>query len=180
MRPKSKKVVFFFPSFASSETTAPLGILAVAAPLLRSGYSVKLVDSTITPNYKQRALEEVKDAVCLAISLVTGPMIRETAEIRRAVKAWNVEFPIILGDIPGPSTTKRLLAYDLLVTIQYSLRGRVIPRPEGQPNLYQLRGRWEWVTLLVEPINFPKKLLPTRIRSGQIIFRLVVRLALWL
>jgi anaerobic magnesium-protoporphyrin IX monomethyl ester cyclase len=93
----SKKVVFFFPSFSSSEATAPLGILAVATPLLRNGYSVKLVDSTITPNYKQRVLEEVKDALCLAISLVTGPMIRETVEIARAVKAWNPDFPIILG-----------------------------------------------------------------------------------
>src|SRR5271165_3632574 len=93
----SKKVVFFFPSFASSEATAPLGILAVATPLLRSGYSVKLIDSTITPQYKQRVLEEVKDALCLAISLVTGPMIRETLEIARAVKAWNPDFPIILG-----------------------------------------------------------------------------------
>ena len=46
----SKKVVFFFPSFASSEATAPLGILAVATPLLRAGYSVQLIDSTITPN----------------------------------------------------------------------------------------------------------------------------------
>jgi anaerobic magnesium-protoporphyrin IX monomethyl ester cyclase len=93
----SKKVVFFFPSFASSEATAPLGILAVATPLLRNGYSVKLIDSTITPNYKQRVLEEVKDALCLAISLVTGPMIRETVEIARAVKAWNQDFPVILG-----------------------------------------------------------------------------------
>jgi anaerobic magnesium-protoporphyrin IX monomethyl ester cyclase len=93
----SKKVVFFFPSFASSEATAPLGILAVATPLLRNGYSVKLVDSTITPNFKKRVLEEVKDALCLGISLVTGPMIRETAEIARAVKAWNPDFPIILG-----------------------------------------------------------------------------------
>jgi anaerobic magnesium-protoporphyrin IX monomethyl ester cyclase len=93
----SKKVVFFFPSFASSEATAPLGILAVATPLLRAGYSVTLVDSTITPNYKQRVLNEVKDALCLAISLVTGPMIRETAEIAKAVKAWNPEFPIVLG-----------------------------------------------------------------------------------
>jgi anaerobic magnesium-protoporphyrin IX monomethyl ester cyclase len=93
----SKKVVFFFPSFASSEATAPLGILAVATPLLRNGYVVKLIDSTITPNYKQKVLEEVKDALCLAISLVTGPMIRETAEIARAVKAWNPDFPIILG-----------------------------------------------------------------------------------
>src|SRR6202007_1238967 len=93
----SKKIVFFFPSFASSEATAPLGILAVATPLLRNGYSVTLVDSTITPRYKQRVLEEVKDALCLAISLVTGPMIRETIEIARAVKAWNPDFPIILG-----------------------------------------------------------------------------------
>jgi anaerobic magnesium-protoporphyrin IX monomethyl ester cyclase len=48
----SKKVVFFFPSFASSEATAPLGLLAVAKSLLRAGYSIQLIDSTITPNYK--------------------------------------------------------------------------------------------------------------------------------
>ena len=93
----SKKVVFFFPSFASSEATAPLGILAVATPLLRAGFSVKLIDSTITPNFKKRVLEEVRDALCLAISLVTGPMIRETVDIARSVKMWNPDFPIILG-----------------------------------------------------------------------------------
>jgi radical SAM superfamily enzyme YgiQ (UPF0313 family) len=93
----SKKVVFFFPSFASSEATAPLGILAVATPLLRAGYSVVLIDSTITPNFKKRVLEEVKDALCLGISLVTGPMIRETVAIAKSVKAWNPEFPVILG-----------------------------------------------------------------------------------
>ena len=93
----SKKVVFFFPSFASTEATAPLGILAVATPLMRAGYSVQLIDSTITPNFKKRVLEEVRDAVCLAISLVTGPMIRETVEIARAVKLWKPDFPIVLG-----------------------------------------------------------------------------------
>ncbi len=93
----SKKVVFFFPSFASSEATAPLGILAVATPLIRAGYSVVLIDSTITPNFKKRVLEEIKDALCLGISLVTGPMIRETVDIAKSVKAWNPEFPVILG-----------------------------------------------------------------------------------
>jgi radical SAM superfamily enzyme YgiQ (UPF0313 family) len=93
----ARKVVFFFPSFASSEATAPLGILAVATPLLRAGFSVRLIDSTITPNFKKRVLEEVQGAICLGISLVTGPMIRETVEIARAVKAWNPDFPIILG-----------------------------------------------------------------------------------
>ena len=96
MKPKNK-VVFFFPSFASTEATAPLGILAVATPLLRAGYQVKLIDSTITPNFKHAVLEEVRDALCLCVSLVTGPMIRETVEIARAVKAWNPRFPVILG-----------------------------------------------------------------------------------
>jgi len=95
--PKSRKIVFFFPSFASSDATAPLGILAVATPLIRAGYQIVLIDSTITPNYKKRVLEEARDALCLAISLVTGPMIRETVEIAKAIKAWNHDFPIVLG-----------------------------------------------------------------------------------
>lgn len=94
---KSRKIVFFFPSFASSEATAPLGILAVATPLIRAGFEICLIDSTITPNFKKRVLEEIQDALCLGISLVTGPMIRETAELARAVKAWNPDFPIVLG-----------------------------------------------------------------------------------
>src|SRR5229473_2985945 len=95
--PRSRKIVFFFPSFASSDATAPLGILAVATPLIRAGYQIVLIDSTITPDYKKRVLEEVRDALCLGISLVTGPMIRETVEIAKAIKAWNPDFPIILG-----------------------------------------------------------------------------------
>src|ERR1700712_1275787 len=94
---RSRKIVFFFPSFASTEATAPLGILAVATPLERAGYSICLVDSTITPDFEARVLEEVRDALCLAISLVTGPMIRETVAIAKAVKEWNPDFPIILG-----------------------------------------------------------------------------------
>jgi anaerobic magnesium-protoporphyrin IX monomethyl ester cyclase len=97
VKKSSKKIVFFFPAFSSTEATAPLGILAVSTPLLEAGYTVKLIDSTITPNFAKVVLRELEDAICLAISLVTGPMIRETVEIARAVKEWNPEFPIILG-----------------------------------------------------------------------------------
>jgi len=92
-----KKVVFFFPAFSSLEATAPLGILAVATPLLRAGYEVKIIDSTITPDFQRQVLEEVADALCLAISLVTGPMIRETAIVGKAVKSLYPDKPIILG-----------------------------------------------------------------------------------
>src|SRR6202008_3790592 len=94
---QSRKIVFFFPSFASSEATAPLGILAVATPLKRAGFEVVLIYLTITPGFKQKVLTEIQYALCLGISLVTGPMIKETVELARAVKAWDPDFPIILG-----------------------------------------------------------------------------------
>ncbi len=92
-----KKVVFFFPAFSSQEATAPLGILAVSTPLLRAGYDVKIVDSTITPNFHKRVIEELRDALCLAVSLVTGPMIRETVQMATEVKRVYPDLPIILG-----------------------------------------------------------------------------------
>lgn len=94
---RSKKIVFFFPAFSSQEATAPLGILAVSTPLLRAGYEIKLIDSTITPNFQKRVLEEMRDALCLAVSLVTGPMIKETVQIARAVKKLFPHKPVILG-----------------------------------------------------------------------------------
>src|ERR1700689_4099269 len=97
LRPRSKKIVFFFPAFSSTEATAPLGILAVATPLLRAGYDVRIIDSTITPNYKKRVIEELADALCLCVSLVTGPMIRETVEIARETKRLYPDVPVVLG-----------------------------------------------------------------------------------
>src|SRR5580700_2592373 len=94
---RKKKVVFFFPAFSSQEATAPLGILAVSTPLLRAGYQVTIVDSTITPHFQRRVIEELRDALCLAVSLVTGPMIRETVQIARAAKKLYPDKPVILG-----------------------------------------------------------------------------------
>ncbi len=92
-----KKVVFFFPAFSSQEATAPLAILAVSTPLLRAGYDVRIIDSTITPDFQNAVLTELEDALCLAVSLVTGPMIRETTQIAKAVKARYPNKPVILG-----------------------------------------------------------------------------------
>src|SRR5215472_7506862 len=94
MRPK---VVFFFPAFTSREATAPLGILQLATPLLQAGYEVRLIDSTITPNFQKTVIAELKDAACLAVSLVTGPMIKETVQIARASKELYPDLPVILG-----------------------------------------------------------------------------------
>src|SRR5947209_6524670 len=94
---RHKKVVFFFPAFSSQEATAPLGILAVCTPLLRAGYTVRIIDSTITPNFQNRVIEEMRDAICLAVSLVTGPMIKETIQVAKAAKALYPDKPVVLG-----------------------------------------------------------------------------------
>src|ERR1700749_1075270 len=131
---RSRKIVFFFPSFASSDATAPLGILAVATPLMRAGYQIVLIDSTITPDYKKSVLEEARDALCLGISLVTGPMIRETVEIAKAIKAWNADFPVIMGGWhPSLLPTQTLEAS----YIDYVVRG------QGEESLLELIGHIE-------------------------------------
>src|ERR1700745_2407581 len=94
---QQKKVVFFFPAFSSTEATAPLGILAVSTPLLRAGYKVCIIDSTITPKFQKRVVAELEDATCLAVSLVTGPMIKETVQIAREAKRLYPDKPVILG-----------------------------------------------------------------------------------
>jgi anaerobic magnesium-protoporphyrin IX monomethyl ester cyclase len=94
---RNKKIVFFFPAFSSQEATAPLGILAVSTPLVRAGYDVRIIDSTITQRFQDVVLAEMEDAICLAVSLVTGPMIRETIQIAKAVKSRYPGKPIVLG-----------------------------------------------------------------------------------
>ena len=91
-----------------------MGILAISTPLLRAkGYKVCIIDSTITPNFQKAVLAELADADCLAVSLVTGPMIRETVQIARAAKRMYPDKPVILGGwhpslLPDPDSGRRL------------------------------------------------------------------------
>src|SRR5436305_15286102 len=71
--------------------------MAVSTPLLLAGYEVRHIDTTITPNFKASVMEELSDALCLAVSLVTGPMIRETVQVARETKRLYPDLPVILG-----------------------------------------------------------------------------------
>ncbi len=92
-----KKVVLFFPSYASREASPPLALIAIAGPLVREGYRVEIVDSAIEPNFVEEVLSRLDGAVCLGISLITGPMIRDTLAVGRAARARYPHLPIVLG-----------------------------------------------------------------------------------
>lgn len=94
---KKEKVVLFFPAYASNEACPPLALIAISGPLVTAGYDVKILDAAVEANSVGAVLLEVKDALCLCISLVTGPMIKGMLAVSRTVKEHYPALPIIVG-----------------------------------------------------------------------------------
>ncbi len=94
---KKRKVVLFYPPYDGPPLGAPLCLLSLAAPLLQAGFEVKLIDAAIDRQWFQAVLGEVRDALCLGISVLTGPMIRGAARMAKAVKKEAPGVPVIFG-----------------------------------------------------------------------------------
>ena len=93
----AKKVILFFPSYRSIEAAPPLALLALAPIAEQRGLEVDVVDSTIQPDYRERIVTQLDGALCVGISIVTGPMIVEAIEVAKAIKAARPDIPVILG-----------------------------------------------------------------------------------
>src|SRR5271167_709597 len=91
------KVVLFYPAYEGPPLSAPLCLLSLASTLRAADFEVVVIDAAIEPGYKDRALIEAADALCLGISLLTGPMIKGAIETATAVKELFPKLPIILG-----------------------------------------------------------------------------------
>ena len=93
----SGRVVLFFPSYYSDEAAPPLALIHLAAPLVERGYDVRIVDSAVSPDCVAEVVSACEGAICLGISMVTGPMITQGVEVARAVKARWPDLPIVAG-----------------------------------------------------------------------------------
>jgi anaerobic magnesium-protoporphyrin IX monomethyl ester cyclase len=91
------KVVLFYPPYDGPPLSAPLCLLALASPLLQAGFEVKLVDNLTSPDFEDVILRETADALCLGISVLTGPMIGSAVRIARKVKKAYPGLPVIFG-----------------------------------------------------------------------------------
>lgn len=94
---RKRKVVLFYPPYDGPPLGAPLCLLSLASPLLKAEFEVVLVDAAIDPHWAQTVLREVRDALCLGISVLTGPMIRGAIRMARAVKKEAPNVPVIFG-----------------------------------------------------------------------------------
>lgn len=91
------KVVLFYPPYDGPPLGAPLCLLALAGTLREAGFEVVLVDAAITPNYLDRIREECASAICIGISVLTGPMIRGAIAAARHVKQHAPLVPVVFG-----------------------------------------------------------------------------------
>jgi anaerobic magnesium-protoporphyrin IX monomethyl ester cyclase len=100
------KVVLFYPKYEGAPLGAPLCLLALAATLRDHGYVPVLVDAAIEPDYVEVIASHMEEAVCLGISVLTGPMIggaiKVATEIRRRFPKRKIIFggwhPTLLPD----------------------------------------------------------------------------------
>src|SRR5262252_4104399 len=91
------KVVLFYPAYEGPPLSAPLCLLALAATLRARDFEVVVIDAAITPQYKNSILKEVGNALCLGISVLTGPMIQGAIDIATAVRNGSPNLPVIFG-----------------------------------------------------------------------------------
>jgi radical SAM superfamily enzyme YgiQ (UPF0313 family) len=107
--PGTNKVVLFYPPYDGPPLGAPLSLLCLASPLLQAGFEVKLIDNLLSPDYEQTILRETAEALCLGISVLTGPHIGSAIRVSRAVKKLRPEMPIIFGGWHASLATEQTL-----------------------------------------------------------------------
>lgn len=91
------KVVLFYPAYEGPPLSAPLCLLSLAATLRNAGFTVVFVDAAIEPQYEKRILAEAADALCVGVSVLTGPMIRGAIQVSTALKRCYPRLPVVFG-----------------------------------------------------------------------------------
>ena len=75
----------------------PLGLLAVGSALNREKYDVRIFDARIHANAGEAILRECRDAVCIGMTVFSGPSIGAAQRLSRQIKDMFPALPIIWG-----------------------------------------------------------------------------------
>lgn len=92
-----KKVVLFLPPYSGPPMGPPAGLLSLASPLRRNGYETSIIDAAVVPDYLPALESATADALCLGISLLTGPMILGAIKAAIRVKQAHPGLPVVFG-----------------------------------------------------------------------------------
>jgi len=141
-----RKVVLLLPPYAGKILGPPLGLLSLAASLREAGFEPKIVDGALDRDYQRTVLREIRESLCLGISLLTGPMIRDAIEMSRLVRKIQPDLPIIYGGWHPSLLTAETLrdpAVDIVVRHQgEKTLVEILQRLEAGQNLDMVQGCW--------------------------------------
>lgn len=103
-------VVLFFPKSEKGDTMLlPASVLMIAAPLVRAGYNVKIIDQRIDKNWKEIILMELKNKpLIFGVSALTGKQISNGLKASKLVKE-NSNIPIAWGGVHASLLPKQTL-----------------------------------------------------------------------
>lgn len=116
---RNKKVVLFFPAIEyKKKHLLPLSALLVAAPLVKQGYLVKIIDQREELDWKEKLLSELKEAPLLVgFSVLTGKQILHGLEASQLVKQQSDTLVVWGGIHPSllPEQTLKNNSIDIVV-----------------------------------------------------------------
>jgi radical SAM superfamily enzyme YgiQ (UPF0313 family) len=77
--------------------TMPLALLAIGSELDPERYEVVVIDGRLEADAERRVREEVRDALCLGVTVLTGAPISDALRISRAAKASRPDLTVVWG-----------------------------------------------------------------------------------
>ena len=92
-----RSVVLFYPPYEGTPLGAPLCLLALAATLREHGFEPRIIDAAVEPSYKDALRKALTEAICLGVSVLTGPMIRGAIEAATLAKSIRPSLPVVFG-----------------------------------------------------------------------------------
>jgi anaerobic magnesium-protoporphyrin IX monomethyl ester cyclase len=139
---KREKVLLYNPQAVFY--TMPLALVAVGSALDAGRYEVRLVDGRLERDPVATVLDDVDDALCLGVSVLSGAPIRDALRVTRAVKRQRPDLPVVWGGWhPSLLPVETLADPDIDVTVQGQGEvtfGELVDRLAGRETLKGLPG----------------------------------------
>jgi len=99
----------------------PIGLLSVATPPYRKGYSVKIIDQRVDDNWREHLLKAIgANTICFGTTAMTGSTIKHAVEASRLVKQHFPDLTVVWGGIHASLTPEQTLEHPAIDIIAIS------------------------------------------------------------
>ena len=131
---RSRKVILFHPPYEGKVLGPPLGLLSLAGSLREAGYKPCVIDGALRADYLELIAKEIEDCACFGVSLLTGPMIRDSIEASLLVRRLRPDLPIVYGGWHPSLLSGQTLRESFI---------DVVVRHQGEQTLVEILNRFE-------------------------------------